>query len=76
MSLIEAHLIRNIGDVQEIHQSQHGVSEGRQDLGSTAGAYLRMIFSQGDITPPVQAIFNAPMASVEPQELLSRSPLG
>ena len=76
MSLIEAHLIGNIGDVQEIHQSQHGVIEGSQDLGGTAGAHLRMIFSQGDITAPMQAIFNAPMASVESQELLSRSPLG
>jgi hypothetical protein len=39
--------------VQEIHQSQHRVIEGSQDLGSTARANLRMIFPQSDIAPPM-----------------------
>src|SRR5713226_8569574 len=43
VSLIETHLVGNSGDMQKIHESQQGVIEGCQDLGSPAGAHLRVI---------------------------------
>jgi hypothetical protein len=58
MSVKETHLPGNIGHPQEIEQSQQKTVEHSQHPGRIALSHLTMIFAQGDIPSPMQAIFN------------------
>lgn len=65
MSSKNAHLSRQIRDVQRISQGEDGIVEGGKHLRSLARPDLAAILTQGDIATPMQPIFNLPMRPIE-----------
>lgn len=44
------------------------IAQGGHDLGASKLADLATIFIEGDITDPVESVFNGPMAAVEGED--------
>ena len=65
MGIKPAHLSGQIRDVQRIGHREHGIVERSQHLRGLARAHLAGIFSQRDIAPPMQTIFDLPMRPIE-----------
>ena len=61
----EAHLIRDVGHPKPIHQGEHNIVECGKHLRFASGPHLGMIFAQGDISPPVQTVFDRPVIAQE-----------
>src|SRR5438270_11875371 len=57
LSIKKAHLLGNMGDPEEIEQSQQKTVEHREDAGSVSLAHLTVIFAQRHVAPPVEPIF-------------------
>jgi hypothetical protein len=47
----------------EAEQSDCGVAKGSHDVGPIAGSDLGVVFGVGDVTHPVQFVFDGPMAA-------------
>src|SRR5260221_9583672 len=72
LSIKKAHLLGNIGDPEEIEQSQQKTVEHREDAGSVSLAHLTVIFAQRHVAPPVEPIFYGPVVTHQLQKPLSR----
>lgn len=60
------------GDVDDAGQAQEpdrGVAEGGHDVWGVAGADLGVVFVVGDVTGPVQTVFDAPSDRVPSQRV-------
>src|SRR5947209_20633069 len=58
VSIFDAHLFGHNGAPAEIEQAQQKTIEHHQDAGSDCLAHLTMIFAQGHIPAPMQAVFH------------------
>ncbi len=63
-----AHLLGDILNPQEIEHRQHQIIECRHDQRGRTFPHLAVILAQGDISSPVEPVFNAPMRPHERQE--------
>ena len=63
-----AHLSRDIGNLEPIHQGESPCIEGSQRLGSSSNAHLAGIFPQADIASIMQPLLDPPMGVLEGQQ--------
>ncbi len=62
----------HIVNPQAIHQAENRTVEPSQQAGNGTRACLTCIFSQGDIAPPVESIFDLPVMAYQLQHSLRR----
>ena len=72
LGIEDAHLLGDVRDPQEIEHGQQKTVEEGQNAGSVSLAHLRVIFAQGHVPAPMQAIFNGPVLPHQFQEPRSR----
>ncbi|BAI75189.1 transposase (plasmid) [Azospirillum sp. B510] len=53
---------------EEIGDAQHGVAQHRHGLWHGAGSHPAGVFAQEDVTPPVQAVLDAPVVAGEREQ--------
>jgi hypothetical protein len=72
----KAQSARDVGIAVNTKQGERQIAESSHDVMSVSGAQDGTIFTESDVSYPVQAVFDTPMMAGEGQELEGISALG